>query len=59
MAHPETRSRRRRKKSLLGRILFWCVVAALFSILAAVIAAPWILRAAVPEVFAVSERKPR
>lgn len=37
---------------MLGRILFWCVVAALFSILAAVIAAPWILRAAVPEVFA-------
>ena len=52
MAHPENRARRRRKKSWLGRILFWSVVAALFSILTAVIAAPWILRAAVPEVFA-------
>ena len=52
MAHPDNRSRRRRKKSWLGRILFWCVVAALLSILAAVIAAPWILRAAVPEAFA-------
>ena len=52
MAHPDNRPRRRRKKSWLGRILFWCVVAALLLILAAVIAAPWILRAAVPETFA-------
>ena len=36
----------------MGRILFWCVVTALLVVLAVLIAAPWILRAAVPEVFA-------
>ncbi|MEE9267381.1 MAG: hypothetical protein V3V86_11695, partial [Gammaproteobacteria bacterium] len=36
----------------MGRILFWCVGTALVLVVAAVIAAPWVLRAAVPEVFA-------
>ena len=52
MAHPENRTRRRRKKSWLGRILFWSVGTVLVLVVAAAIAAPWILRAAVPEVFA-------
>jgi hypothetical protein len=52
MAHPENRTRRRRKKSWLGRILFWCAGTVLLLVVAAAIAAPWILRAAVPEAFA-------
>ena len=52
MARSEHQPRRRRKKSWLGRILFWCAGAVLVLVVAAVVATPWILRAAVPEAFA-------
>jgi hypothetical protein len=52
MAHPENRSRRRRKKSWLGRILIWCAGMVVVLLVALVIATPWILRSAVPEAFA-------
>ena len=52
MAHPEYRPRRGRRKSWLGRILFWFAGTVLVLVAAAVIATPWILRAAVPEAFA-------
>lgn len=52
MPHPDYRPRRKRSRSWLGRLLLWSGVTVLVVGLALVIAAPWLVRAAVPEAFA-------
>jgi hypothetical protein len=52
MARPPNRQRRKRRKSWLGRILFWSACVVVVLAVAVAMAAPWILRAAVPEAFA-------
>jgi len=52
MAQAEYQSHKRRKKPWLGRVLFWCAGLLVVLAFAVVIATPWILRSAVPRVFA-------
>lgn len=52
MAGPQHRSRRRRRKSWLGRVLLWSIFAVVALLVAVAIATPWILRAVVPDAFA-------
>ena len=52
MAQAEFPSHTRRKRSWLGRVLLWCTGIVVVLVIATAIATPWILRAAVPEIFA-------
>jgi hypothetical protein len=52
MAQAEYQSHRRRKKSWLGKVLLWCVGIFVVLVVAVAIATPWILRTAVPDIFA-------
>jgi len=52
MRHSEHPTRTKRRKSWLRRLAVWSASAVLVLLVAIVVAAPWILRSAVPEVFA-------